>query len=104
MPGITPEGRVTQAITKYLKGLGCFFFKVHGHAMQRVGVPDILVCYRGWFVALEVKRPEGGIVSPAQTVCMKEIRENGGFASVVTSVREAEALFTEINATIADRY
>lgn len=49
----------------------------------RRGVPDVLMCYRGFFVAIELKR-EGKTPDPLQTVKIQEIREAGGLAFYTT--------------------
>ncbi len=56
-----------------------------------VGCPDLLVCYRGRFIALEVKEPRGR-VSKIQNKVLNDISVAGGWAVVVRSVDEALAL------------
>ena len=45
---------VTDCIT-YVSYRGAWVLKVWGNPFMRAGVPDILVCLRGRFVAIEVK-------------------------------------------------
>lgn len=83
-----PEARLGRQIkAEYLKR-GAFGFKVHGGPTMMVGLPDLIFCYRGQFVALEVKMPEG-VVSSIQKRRIKEIRDAGGHAYVVRSVSSA---------------
>ncbi len=56
-----------------------------------VGCPDLLVCYRGRFIALEVKEPKGR-VSKIQNKVLNDISVAGGWSVVVRSVDEALAL------------
>ena len=58
------EKAVENKIKKWLKDRNYWFFKVHGSIFQPSGIPDILACINGKFVAIEVKRSEGGIISP----------------------------------------
>ena len=53
------EKDIVAAIRRYLATLGedVFFWKEHGGAYGTSGVPDIICCYRGRFLGLEVKRP-----------------------------------------------
>ena len=51
------ESAIVARIQKRLKLTGGWFIKVHGGAFQAAGVPDILGCFKGRFVAFEVKRP-----------------------------------------------
>lgn len=43
----------------------------------------------GRFLAIEVKRPNGGRVEPHQTAWLDEINRRGGYAVVVRSIEEA---------------
>jgi len=52
------------------------------------GLPDQIMCYRGRFVAMEVKMPEGK-TSKIQERRLHQIRESGGHAFVVRSVEDA---------------
>jgi Holliday junction resolvase len=84
---MTPEGRVKEAIKRYLKAHGLFFFMPVSNGMGQVGIPDIICCYRGMFVAFEVKAP-GKInnTTPNQERVIKEIRASEGHAFVVDHV------------------
>ena len=53
-----------------------------------LGGADLVGCYRGHFVALEVKRP-GGQPTAEQVAWLEVVRRNGGVAEVVHSVEEA---------------
>ncbi len=67
--------------------LDVWYFKVHGSMYQKAGVPDIIACINGYFVAIEIKRP-GGVVSPLQQFNIDEIHRNGGVAFVAYSVED----------------
>ena len=51
------EKDIIAAIRRYLATLGgdAFFWKEHGGPYGASGVPDIICCYRGRFLGLEVK-------------------------------------------------
>ena len=57
----------------------------------RVGVPDFLICFEGWFVAVEVKRP-GNKPTTEQRGELAWIRKAGGIECVATSLGEVQAL------------
>lgn len=82
------EKAVENKIKKWLKDRNYWFFKVHGSIFQPSGIPDILACINGKFVAIEVKRSKGGIVSPLQKAQIEKIKENGGIAGVANSMEE----------------
>ena len=69
-------------IKRYLKERECYCVKYHGNAYSTNGTPDILACINGYFLAIEVKAPEGK-PSELQLVKIDEIRKAGGFAYVV---------------------
>jgi len=95
--GIPPlESKVTKSIMAYLKRRGVWCFKVAGGPMQQRGVPDIICCVNGSFVALEVKRPGMGRLTELQALTIERIRDAGGVAEVVTSVEEAAAVIEEV--------
>ena len=52
---VVSEASLTRRIVNLLKARGCWVFKVHGHPWQRSGIPDILACYGGQLLAIEVK-------------------------------------------------
>lgn len=67
-------------------------FKIVGdeEGFQEAGIPDLLVCYRGRFIGLEVKQPGAeSNVSPRQAHVLSQIEAAGGIIAVVSSVEEA---------------
>ena len=69
-------------IKRYLKERGCYRVKYHGNYYSENGTPDILACVNGYFLAIEVKAPEGK-ASELQLTKIADIRKAGGFAYVV---------------------
>lgn len=90
------ESAVVKRICTYLKAKGAWWVKTTG--VSKVGCPDLLVCYRGWFIALEVKRPQIGRVSVKQHAELSKIIEADGIAQVVTSVEEVDRILRLIDA------
>lgn len=68
-------------IKNYLKSRGCYCVKYFGCNFSTSGTPDILACVNGYFLAIEVKAPEGE-ASELQLVKIEDIRKAGGFAYV----------------------
>jgi hypothetical protein len=67
------EKNITNKILKYLKSLDrCFFFKEHGGRYGTSGIPDIICCYKGLFLAFEVKT-ETGKLTKLQDVTIEKI-------------------------------
>lgn len=67
---------------------GAFVFKVHGGPFQRAGLPDVLACVKGLYVAIEVKVP-GETPTDLQKITIKDIKKAGGIAFSATSVKQA---------------
>ena len=82
------QAKIVKAITKKY-GADAWLYKVHGGPYARSGVPDLLLCVHGRFIALEVKRPSSGRVSKLQEIETKKINAAGGMALVVTSADDA---------------
>lgn len=53
------EKNFENKIKKFLKDNGCWFVKYFANEFTRSGIPDILACVNGYFVAIEVKAPKG---------------------------------------------
>lgn len=85
------ESSIQRAVIKALREEhGCYVLKVHGNAHTDAGTPDLLVCYGGRFVGMELKQP-GRYVKPKgiQAARLRQIEKAGGVAGVVRSVSDA---------------
>lgn len=76
------EKNFENRIKKWLEEKGCYFVKQFGCAFTKSGVPDLLCCVNGRFVAIEVKA-ENGTTSYLQDHNIAKIKEAGGVAVVV---------------------
>ena len=79
---MTPEKKVKNAVTKILKERGAYYFYPVTGGFGRSGVPDIVCCHRGNFVAIECK---AGRNKPTalQLGQLEAIRQCGGLALIV---------------------
>lgn len=90
------EQDIQRKIIKYLESVGAYVVKVV--ASNKSGTPDILACYRGIFLAVEVKRPETKTnVSELQEYNIKKIKEAGGVAIVSWDLDAVKATIKDIN-------
>ena len=89
--GTTPEGKVKKAVKEYLKSIGAWYYMPVTNGMGRVGCPDILVCYKGLFMAFETKAP-GKIknVTANQQREITDIQRVNGLALVVDDVEQVK--------------
>ena len=92
---MTPEKKVQNLIKRYLDKLGAYHVKIHGSAYMPAGTADLLACVKGRFVAIEVKKPKGGVVSPLQNLKIKQVINAGGISFVARSVEDVKKVFKE---------
>jgi penicillin-binding protein-related factor A (putative recombinase) len=89
------EAALTAKIREYLNSLDeTFFYKARGDPRQRKGLPDLVGCYRGRFVGLEVKLPtnkKGATLYQEET--LKKIKAAGGLAFIVRSLADVKRVF-----------
>ena len=98
MFNITPTQKTESVIQKEIIDLlqeqpKVYLVKVH--SATKAGVPDILTCIHGRFVALEVKTLKGK-ASELQLTNIKRIREAGGLAFVVRSRDEVKHIINQL--------
>lgn len=80
---IAQEKCFENKIKAFLEKQGAWFIKYWaGSQFTKAGVPDILACVDGHFVAVEVKA-QNGKPSELQLHTINKIREAGGFAIVL---------------------
>ena len=90
------EKNITAAIMRHLKTVpNCFAWKEHGGMYGTAGLPDIICCYHGRFVAFEVKAPDGKLTKLQETMIQK-IRAAKGEAYKVTSVEEVKEILKNL--------
>jgi Holliday junction resolvase len=89
---LTPEGKVKAKVVKILRDEGVYYFFPATHGYGRSGVPDIICCVTGKFLAIECKAGKNKPTA-LQIHEIEQIRLSGGVALVVNednweSVRE----------------
>jgi hypothetical protein len=95
----TPEGKVKDACKQYLKSIGAWFFMPVSNGMGQVGIPDIICCYKGIFIAVETKAPgKRNQTTANQDRVIGAIKEADGWAIVVDNVEQLEQFVLAIKA------
>ena len=90
------EADLITTIKKYLATLPeTFAWKEHGGQYGTAGIPDIIVCHRGHFIALEAKVGKNQ-PTKLQPVTIEQIRKAGGTAAVVRSVADVKTIISEL--------
>ena len=85
----TPEGKVKDKVVAILKREGVYYFFPATHGMGRSGVPDIICCVAGRFLAIECKAGKGKTTA-LQDREIDAIRTAGGWAIVINEENLAE--------------
>lgn len=78
----TPEAKVKQAVRKVLTEMGIYYFSPAANGFGRAGIPDIICCCGGRFVAIECKAGKGKTTA-LQDRELDAISAAGGVAMVV---------------------
>ncbi len=77
----TPEKKVKNAVRKMLANHGVYHFMPPGMGLGRSGIPDIIGCYNGRFIAIECKAGKGKTTA-LQERELQLIKDAGGFTFV----------------------
>jgi hypothetical protein len=78
----TPEKKVKDKCVKLLKAHDVYYFFPATHGFGRSGVPDIICCVNGRFLAVECKAGENKPTA-LQEKEMADIRKQNGIAIVI---------------------
>lgn len=99
----TPEGRAKAQIKAWLKTLpDLWYFMPVSNGMGTMGVPDIICCWRGIFIAIEVKAPgKEANTTPLQKMQIAGILGAGGHAIVVSDLAPVVELFKRLGLTVS---
>ena len=90
-------------LTRYLQKRGAWVARIRGTWGQRKGLPDILACWQGRLIAVEVKTGKGRL-TPEQRREHEALRTAGAVVLVgnaVQVVQELERLTQEPQARLA---
>jgi len=80
---MTPEGKVKAQVKKMLDAEGVYYFLPVSNGMGRHGIPDIIGCVNGRFLAIECKAANGKTTA-LQDREIERIASAGGTAVVCT--------------------
>jgi|LakMenE18May11ns_1017448.scaffolds.fasta_scaffold9762527_1 Holliday junction resolvase len=85
----TPEKKVKNKVVEILKSHGVYYFFPATYGMGRSGVPDIICCYHGKFLAIECKAGAGKTTA-LQERELAAIKAAGGVQLVVNEKNVGE--------------
>ena len=91
---MTPEGKLQDAVQAYLNARKIFNFRTQ--MGYNSGYPDIIAIYKGYFIGIELKRPDKkGVATEQQSKFVEYIRNANGIAGIVESIEDLESLLEE---------
>lgn len=79
---MTPEGKVKKKVLDLLISNGAYYVMPVTGGYGRSGVPDIIACLRGKFVAIECKAGDNKVTA-LQEKALFDIQKAKGFALVI---------------------
>lgn len=79
---LTPEAKVKKKVKELLDQMGVYHFSPMQNGMGRAGIPDIIGCLGGQFIAIECKAGKGKTTA-LQERELNRILNAGGYALVV---------------------
>ena len=94
------EKNFEKRIKKYLKDNNCWYCKNFANAYTKSGIPDILACVNGKFIAIEVKA-QNGRATELQLRNQKQIQDAGGIAYILFP-SQFEKFKSEINGLLQE--
>lgn len=79
---MTPEAKVKKQIRGILDEYGAYYVMPIGSGYGNSGVPDFLVCHKGWFIGIEAKAGKGKTTA-LQDMNLEKIEKAGGVAMII---------------------
>jgi Holliday junction resolvase len=79
---MTPEKKVKNKVVTMLQDAGAYYFYPVAGGYGSAGIPDIIACYMGRFIAIECKAGKGKTTA-LQDRNIAQIKDAGGLAIVV---------------------
>ena len=86
---MTPEAKVKKKIKERLDYMGAYFLQPVGTGFGSSGAPDIVACYKGFFIGIEAKAGKGKTTA-LQEFNLKRIEGMGGLALVINEANVSQ--------------
>ena len=95
--GKMKEGTLVKEIRTYMEDKGAYMENIWGGGYQAAGIPDLIGCYKGTFVGIEVKL-DYNKPSKLQEVKLQMINNAGGEGIVAYGIDDVEKMIERIDA------
>jgi Holliday junction resolvase len=86
---VGPEAKLQQKVVRYLKTLGSNVWYFKSSDRYTVGIPDLIICYNGRFIAIELKALKG-VVSRIQSHQLSVIQRAGGESYICRTIEQVK--------------
>jgi hypothetical protein len=93
---MTPEGAVKASVKRMLVKHGVWYFMPVSNGMGRHGIPDVICCVNGRFLAIECKAGRGKPTALQE----REMQAIAGAAGIVVLVTDDPSTLTALEETI----
>lgn len=93
---MTEESDMKNAVKAFLKSRGAYVVPIAQGAYSKKGDPDMVVCYKGRFIAIEGKTYKGHM-DGWQITRREQIEKAGGIFAIIRTVDAAKQLIDEID-------
>ena len=88
---LTPEAKVKRDVAKILDRFNVYYFFPPANGYGRQGIPDIICCIHGHFLAIECKAGKG-TTTVLQDREIEKIRQHAGTVMVVNEHNQEELI------------
>ena len=86
---MTPEAKVKKKIKETLDSMGAYFIQPIGTGFGSNGAPDIIACYKGFYIGIEAKAGKGKTTA-LQEFNLTRIKAMGGLALVINETNVSQ--------------
>ena len=97
---IKRETSLQERIQTLIESKGGYVIKTHGDMTTEPGIPDLIFCYKGLFIAFEVK-VDNNEPSRQQGIHCRNIHKASGIASIIWNIEQAKIVLTSIDRMMA---
>lgn len=94
--GVKEETSLQERMQKRIEARGGYVNKNHGSMISKPGIADLTFCYKGLYVALEVKVDDNE-PSPAQGIHARKVNKAMGISAAVWTMEELNTILDIID-------
>ena len=89
------ESDLQKEVIEYLKQNKIYYINIHGGGWTGKGTPDLILCFKGKFIAFELK-VNSNTLSKAQQIRKMQIERAGGVVYTPQTFKEFKNIMVDI--------